>query len=118
MLGQERTGLERTARLGQARLGRCGMVRHEGKPVHDTRPVRLESGVADLRNRPRYDNWAIELTIEYDADMLSANDVGALLARAGLQVGIGELRPQAPNSFGGDCGMFTVKTAKRLRAVA
>lgn len=94
------------------------LVRLEGKPIHDTRPVRLESGVADMRNRPRYDEWACELTIEFDADLLSTQDIGALLARAGLQVGIGELRPQAPNSYGGDCGMFSVKTAKKLRAVA
>lgn len=82
-----------------------------GPPAHDTRPVRLESGVADMRNRPRYDQWACEFDVEFDADMVSAQDVGNLLARAGAQVGIGELRPSAPNSFGGDCGLFRVLTA-------
>lgn len=94
------------------------LVRIEGKAIHDTRPVRLESGVADLRNRPRYDDWACEVTIEYDADTLSAKDVANLLARAGVHVGLCELRPQAPNSFGGDFGTFSVKQAKRLKAVA
>lgn len=86
-----------------------------GEPVHDTRPVRLESGVADLRNRPRYDSWAVELEIQFDADILTANDVGNLLARAGAQVGLCELRPMAPNSFGGDFGTFSVRTAVSKR---
>ena len=94
------------------------IIRIEGKAMHDTRPVRLESGVADMRNRPRYDDWACEVTIEFDADLMSAKDVANLLARAGIHVGILELRPQSPNSFGGDFGTFTVKQAKRIRAVA
>lgn len=87
------------------------LVRIIGQPEHDTRPVRLESGVADLRNRPRYDNWAMEVEIQYDADIVSAKDVAHLLSRAGMQVGLCEMRPQAPNSFGGDFGCFKVKTA-------
>lgn len=94
------------------------LVLIQGKPKHDTRPVRLESGVADMRNRPRYDDWACEITIQYDADMLSASDVANLLARAGAQVGIGELRPQGPNSYGGDFGTWHVKTATKRRKAA
>lgn len=89
------------------------LIRIVGKSVHDTRPVRLESGVADMRNRPRYDDWYCDVTIEFDADRLSANDVANLFARAGLHVGIGELRPQGARSFGGDMGMWTVETAKK-----
>lgn len=91
------------------------LIRIEGKAVHDTRPVRLESGVADLRNRPRYDAWACNLKIQFDADLLSAQDVANLLARAGATVGVGELRPQGPNSYGGDFGTWRVTTEKRAR---
>lgn len=94
------------------------LVRIYGKVIHDTRPVRLESGVADMRNRPRYDDWHCIVTIQFDADRLSANDVGNLLARAGLQVGVGEMRPQGKKSFGGDYGMFSVETASRKRKAA
>lgn len=94
------------------------LVRINGKANHDTRPVRLESGVADLRNRPRYDDWSCDLVIEFDADMLSANDVGNLLARAGAQVGVGELRPHGPNSYGGDFGTWTVTTASKKKSRA
>jgi len=90
------------------------LIRIDGKAVHDTRPVRLESGVADLRNRPRYDSWACELKIQFDADLLSANDVVNLLSRAGATVGVGELRPQGPNSYGGDFGMFRVTSQKKV----
>ena len=90
------------------------LVKIEGKAAHDTRPVRLESGVADMRNRPRYDHWACNLRIQFDADLLSANDVANLLARAGATVGIGELRPQGPNSYGGDFGTFRVTNAKKV----
>ncbi len=102
---------------GQGREKEDGtpLIKIIGKSKHDTRPVRLESGVADLRNRPRYDDWACELTIEYDADMLSANDVANLLARAGTQVGICELRPQGKKSHGGDLGTWSVVTPKRKR---
>lgn len=88
------------------------LVKIDGKAVHDTRPVRLESGVADMRNRPRYDSWACNLKIQFDADLLSANDVANLLARAGATVGVGELRPQGPNSYGGDFGTWSVTTAR------
>lgn len=91
------------------------------KPVHDTRPVRLESGVADLRNRPRWDAWSAKLRIKFDADHISANDVVNLLARAGSQVGICEGRPGAPNSYGIGFGTFAVKGkhkgAKRSKPV-
>lgn len=94
------------------------LIRIYGKSIHDTRPVRLESGVADMRNRPRYDDWSCDLDIEYDADQLSAQDVANLLARAGAQGGIGEMRPSAPNSNGGEFGLFKVTERKKLRRVA
>lgn len=94
---------------GHDKEDRTPLIRIHGKPVHDTRPVRLESGVADLRNRPRYDDWFMEFAVQFDADMLSGQDVCNLLARAGAQVGIGELRPQGPNSYGGDFGCWQVQ---------
>jgi len=90
------------------------LVKIDGRPQHDTRPVRLESGVADLRNRPRYDTWACNLKIQFDADMLSAQDVANLLSRAGATIGVGELRPQGPNSYGGDFGTWRVMSQKKV----
>lgn len=102
---------------GFDKLDGTPLVRIQGcKPAHDTRPVRLESGVADLRNRPRYDAWFAKLRIRFDADHISANDVVNLLARAGAQVGICEGRPGAPNSNGIGFGLFDVRSnAKRAK---
>lgn len=97
------------------------LVNQRNRPIkgaHDTRPVRLESGVADMRNRPRYDSWECELQIQYDADIVSASDVLNLLARAGAKYGIGELRPNAKKGFGGDFGLWAVRTSKAKRAAA
>lgn len=102
---------------GQDETDGTPLVRIHGEAQHDTRPVRLESGVADLRNRPRYDDWACELKINYDADLLSPNDVANLLSRAGTTVGVGEMRPQAPNSCGSDFGMWRVVESK-IRSAA
>lgn len=91
------------------------LVRIFGKVAHDTRPVRLESGVADLRNRPRYDQWYCDIEVDYDADAVSSTDVANLLHRAGVSVGLCEGRPASSNSFGIGFGTFTVEgsTVKR-----
>jgi hypothetical protein len=81
-------------------------------PAHDTRAVRNDGGGTDLRNRPRYYPWSMVFEIQFDADLVSAQDVANLLARAGAQVGIGELRPQARKGMGGDYGTFQVVKLK------
>jgi len=93
------------------------LVRIQGsKAAHDTRPVRLESGVADLRNRPRYDNWHADIVIDFDADAVTQTDVANLLHRAGAQVGLCEGRPGSSNSFGIGFGTFKVQGTKVKRA--
>ncbi len=94
------------------------LVRIIGKPVHDTRPARNDGGGIDMRNRPRYDTWSAKVKISYDADLLSAQDVLNLLARAGESVGIGDGRPSSPNSNGCGFGTFQVEgLPKAKRAV-
>jgi len=68
--------------------------------------VRNQSGVVDLRPRPMYRNWSATLRVRYDAGMLSEQDVVNLLARAGLQVGVGEGRPDSKQSAGLGFGLF------------
>ncbi len=78
-----------------------GPEKHEGL-------VRLETGVADVRIRPMWREWAAQVTIEYDADMITGESVINLLDRAGRQVGVGEGRPFSKNSVGQGWGTFTV----------
>lgn len=92
------------------------LVRIRGcEAKHDTRPVRLESGVADLRNRPRYDKWHARVRVQFDADLLTETDVLNLLARAGESVGLCEGRPLSKNSSGIGFGTFSVRGVKQKR---
>lgn len=71
-------------------------------------PVRNKTGVVDLRCRPMYKQWTASLRIRYDAGMLTADDVVNLISRVGLQVGIGEGRPDSKESAGLGYGLFEI----------
>lgn len=71
-------------------------------------PTRNTTGVVDLRCRPMYREWSASLRIRHDAGMLSSNDVVNLIARVGLQVGIGEGRPDSKMSAGLGFGLFEI----------
>lgn len=88
---------------------RCGtpLVAIEGTPRSTgPMPVRNATGVADLRVRARWDKWAVNLRIEYDADIFRTEDVINLLGRIGAQVGIGEGRADSKESIGMGWGSF------------
>lgn len=83
----------------------------EAEPFYDERPVRNESGVADIRARPRWQpGWRCDVRVEVDLDQFSVRDVLNLLRRAGQQVGIGEGRPGSKNSHGMGWGRFDVES--------
>lgn len=86
------------------------LVRLEGDPAPMGEPevVRNESGVVDLRVRPRWNTWEAVVRVRWDADQFSAADVVNLFARAGMQVGIGEGRPDSPNSNGLENGLWEI----------
>ena len=92
----------------------------EGVPLvrinGDARPlemyVRNETGVCDIRIRPLFEKWDAELRVRFDADIFGEQDVANLLMRAGLQVGIGEGRPDSKKSAGMGWGTFAVEGKK------
>lgn len=85
--------------------------------IHEA-SVRNESGVADIRWRPMWDEgWHATVFMEWDEDQFSATDVANLMLRAGLQVGIGEGRPGSPNSNGLGWGRFKLQD-EQLTAMA
>lgn len=71
-------------------------------------PTRNATGVVDLRCRPLYREWQATLRIRYDAGMLTSDDVVNLITRVGLQVGIGEGRPDSKMSAGLGFGLFEI----------
>lgn len=67
--------------------------------------VRVGVKQTDLRYRPEFLEWEVEVPIEYNADYLRPEDIANLFDHAGDGVGIGEHRPEK----GGDWGRFQVK---------
>jgi hypothetical protein len=84
------------------------LVRIIGEPRIHQATVRNETGVADIRWRPMWEEWSANVKITWDEDQFSATDVFNLMLRAGMQVGIGEGRPDSPNSNGLGWGRFEV----------
>lgn len=84
------------------------LVKIIGEPEMHLGGVRNATGVLDLRARPMWRKWSVELRVEYDEDQFSVDDVTNLLLRAGLQCGIGEGRPNSRASTGIGFGTFTI----------
>lgn len=81
----------------------------KGKPAYHEGLVRLASGVCDIRPRPMWPiGWEAQVRIRFDADQFTLTDVANLMVRAGIQVGIGEGRPDSKSSCGCDWGTFEV----------
>ena len=47
-----------------------------------------------MRTRPRFKQWAADITVEYLPGMLNAQDVRSFVVTAGEQIGIGAWRPR------------------------
>lgn len=77
------------------------------EPVICEDPVKVGMGSTDLRYRPYFDEWSVEVSFEIDGELLTVQDLVNLIDRAGFGVGIGERRPEK----GGDFGRFKVDTA-------
>jgi hypothetical protein len=90
---------------------------HGGKPEMAVHHVRNATGVIDLRARPMWKKWWVNLRVRYDADQFTSIDVANLLLRVGEQVGIGEGRPDSKQSCGMGWGTFTLAQEKAAGAV-
>lgn len=91
---------------GFDRIDGIPLIRFEGTPERTEMAVRNQTGVADIRIRPMWREWTSSVRVSYDADQFSATDVANLMARVGLQVGIGEGRPDSRESAGLGLGTF------------
>ena len=84
------------------------LVKIQGEPRIHEGNVRNANGVADLRWRPMWEEWSAAVKVQWDMDQFAASDVLNLMLRAGLQVGIGEGRPDSPKSNGLGWGRFRI----------
>lgn len=76
------------------------MVEIEGEPRMREDMVRVGMGVADLRYRPEFPDWSCTLTVRYNANVLSEEQILNLFNTAGFAIGVGEHRPQRDGSWG------------------
>jgi len=76
-------------------------------PIMREDTVRVGAGSTDLRYRPEFKEWSVEIACQIDAELLSIDDVVNLTNRAGFGVGIGEWRPEK----GGEYGRFEIDTS-------
>jgi len=92
------------------------LIRIVGKPVKQEDMARVETGQPYVTVRPAYHDWKATIRIRFDADQFTLADVTNLMSRVGLQVGIGEGRPDSKNSAGMGWGLFELETAKEAKA--
>lgn len=88
------------------------LVRIYGKGIKQEDMARVETGQPYVTVRAAYHDWSAKVRIRFDADQFSITDVTNLLARVGLQVGIGEGRPDSKNSAGMGWGLFEIVSTK------
>lgn len=91
-----------------------GLIKIIGTPTKQEDMARVETGQPYVTVRAAYHKWSANVTIRWDADQFTHQDVVNLLARVGLQVGLGEGRPDSKNSAGMGWGLFSVKSSKVL----
>jgi hypothetical protein len=86
------------------------LIRISGDPKMDVRHTRNATGVPDLRARPIWPEWSCTMRVRFDNGQFSLQDVANLVARIGLQVGIGEGRPDSRSSCGLGFGLFLIRS--------
>ncbi len=82
-------------------------------PMECSEPILREDYVrvgqsTDLRYRPEFHKWSVTFDLEYDADLLTVDDIANLINRAGFGVGLCEWRPEK----GGENGRFKLVTSE------
>ena len=62
--------------------------------------VRIGMGTADIRYRAEFKNWSTTLTIKYNPNAMSVEQIINLFNIGGFSNGVGEWRPSKDGSFG------------------
>lgn len=86
-----------------------------GEPEANYMNVRLPTGVMDIRARPLWrTGWQMQPRVRWDAAQFSLQDITNLFARVGMQVGIGEGRPDSRDSAGMGYGLFEITAIEQI----
>lgn len=96
-------------------MGEMTEIKHKSLPEMRCDVVRIGAmtKVADLRYRPYFDNWSVDLEITYNVNAITPSQIANLFNTAGFAIGVGDWRPQR----GGNHGMFEVDLKMRSMIV-
>lgn len=75
-------------------------VEIKGTPQIREDMVRLQKSSADLRYRGEFKEWEAEMTVKYNADVLSATELVNLFNYGGFACGVGEWRVEKEGQYG------------------
>lgn len=76
------------------------LVEIQGKPKPREDMVRIAMGTADIRYRAEFTKWRVRLSVSYNVNVISAEQIVNLFETAGFGIGVGENRPQKNGSWG------------------
>lgn len=94
---------------GFDRIDGIPLIRFEGTPERHEMAARVGIDGTDIRIRPMWRQWSAVVRVKYDADQFTLQDVTNLMQRVGMQVGIGEGRPDSRSSAGLGWGTFRLE---------
>ena len=87
------------------------MAEIEGTPEMREDMVRIGMGTADIRYRGEFKKWSTTLTIRYNKNAISDEQIINLINVGGFACGVGEWRPGKDGSY----GMFHVAREEELK---
>lgn len=93
---------------GIDRVDGIPLIKFEGTPERHEMAARVGIDGTDIRIRPMWRRWSATVRVRYDADQFTLEDVANLMQRVGMQVGIGEGRPDSRSSAGMGWGTFEI----------
>lgn len=86
------------------------LVAIEGEPQMREDMVRIAMGTADIRYRPEFTQWAVNLPVRVNSRSMTLEQLIHLFNQAGFSAGVGEWRPEKD----GQNGMFHVEGVEEI----
>ena len=87
------------------------LVKIEGTPRMREDMVRVGMGTADLRYRPEFEVWSVDLLVRFNSRAITLGQLVHLFNQAGFSTGVGEWRPQKDGMH----GLFHVEGIEEVR---